>query len=115
MDWKTGNLILDLSFKFSLDIIDYSEILAERRKYEMMKQLFNSGTSVGANCPESQGAESKNDFIHKMKIAYKEAEETEYWLLLCKYAKAYPDPGNLLNDMQSLKRVTGKIIGTSKK
>jgi four helix bundle protein len=114
MDWKSGNLVLDLSFKFSLDIIAYTEVLAQQKKYEMVKQLFNSGTSVGANCREAQSAESRKDFIHKIKIASKEAEETEYWLLLCKYSESYPDPGKLLEDIVSLKKVTGKIIGTSK-
>ena len=56
----------------------------------MANQLFRSGTSIGANVKEAQGAESKGDFRHKGKVAYKEAEETEYWLSLCKHAKNYP-------------------------
>ncbi len=63
---------------------------------------------------EAQGAESKGDFIHKMKISYKEAEETECWLLLCKYSENYPDLGKLLEDVNSLKRITGKIVASSK-
>ena len=56
----------------------------------MANQLFKSGTSIGSNVREAQNAESKADFIHKMKIAAKEADETEYWLGLCNESKNYP-------------------------
>ncbi|WP_309608581.1 four helix bundle protein [Flavobacterium sp.] len=49
----------------------------------MSNQLLKSGTSIGANSKEAQNAESKADFIHKLKIAIKEGDETEYWLFLC--------------------------------
>ena len=52
------------------------------KKYNLANQLFRSGTSIGANVREAQSAESKADFIHKIKISAKEAEEAEYWLLL---------------------------------
>ncbi|MDF3076852.1 MAG: four helix bundle protein [Sphingobacteriaceae bacterium] len=55
------NLIKDLTFKFSLGIIDYCEELESIRKYNLARQLFNSGTSIGANVREAQGAESKAD------------------------------------------------------
>jgi len=48
------------------------------------RQLLKAGTSIGANVREVQNAESKTDFIHKMKIAAKETDETEYWLELCR-------------------------------
>jgi four helix bundle protein len=63
---------------------------------------------------EAQSSESKPDFIHKMKIASKEAEETEYWLLLCKYAKDYPKSEILLDKILELKKILGKIIYTAK-
>ena len=72
------NLFVNLTFQFALDIIIFTELLEEQKKYNLSKQLFKSGTSIGANVREAQGAESKADFIHKMKIAYKEAEETQY-------------------------------------
>ena len=78
------NEILELSFEFALDIIKFCEILGVNKKYIISEQLFRSGTSIGANIREAQSPESKNDFIHKMKVASKEAIETEYWLLLCK-------------------------------
>ncbi|WP_338151988.1 four helix bundle protein [Chryseobacterium angstadtii] len=77
------NEILDLSIRFSLDIIKYTESLESRRKFVIANQLMKSGTSIGANIFEAQSAESRADFIHKLKIADKEAKETEYWLLLC--------------------------------
>jgi four helix bundle protein len=110
-----GNLIVDLTFKFSLEIIKYTELLESRRKYNLARQLFNSGTSVGANVKEAQGAESRADFIHKLKISAKEAEETEYWLLLCKHSDSYPECEALLLQIESIKKVLGKIISSSKR
>ena len=65
------NAILDLSFKFALEIIKFTENLETLRKYNLANQLFRSGTSIGANIREAQSAESKADFIHKVKIADK--------------------------------------------
>jgi four helix bundle protein len=69
------NLILKLTFQFALDIIEFTEELEAKRKFVLANQLFRSGTSIGANVREAQGCESKADFIHKLKIAYKEAED----------------------------------------
>ena len=71
------NLIVNLSMEFALDIIGYVEQLEANKKYVIARQLLKSGTSIGANVREAQNAESKADFIHKIKIAAKEAEETE--------------------------------------
>ena len=81
------NVIVKLTLGFALEIIEYSELLEEKRKYVIARQILKSGTSIGANAREAQNAESKADFIHKMKIAAKEADETEYWLLLCLLSK----------------------------
>ena len=109
------NPILKLTFQFSLELIVYTELLESKKKYNLSNQLFRSGTSIGANVKEAQNAESKADFIHKMKIAAKEADETEYWLLLCKNAESYPDPGILLDKNKEIIKVLTKIISTSKK
>jgi four helix bundle protein len=77
----------------------------EKRKYVIARQILKSGTSIGANIRESQGAESKADFIHKLKIAAKEAEETEYWLLLCEKSKDYPKPSELKTKLLSLQKL----------
>ena len=81
----------------------------------MANQLFRSGTSIGANVREAQNAQSKADFIHKMKIAAKEADETQYWLQLCEKSKHYPDPNKFLTDtIESIIKILSKIISTSK-
>jgi four helix bundle protein len=107
------NLIVDLTFNFSLKVIRFSEELEAKRKFNMANQLFRCGTSIGANVREAQGAESKIDFRHKCKIAYKEAEETEYWLSLCKHADNYPYEESMYNDIQSIIKVLGKIISST--
>jgi four helix bundle protein len=114
MDDKKENIIVRLSFEFALDVIEFAELLEEKRKYIIANQVLKSGTSIGANIREAQNAESKVDFIHKFKIAAKEADETEYWLLLCKFAKTYPDSEALLNKLIEMKKIISKIIITSK-
>jgi len=108
------NLILNLTFQFALDIIVFTEELETRRKFILANQLFKSGTSIGANVREAQGCESKADFIHKLKIAYKEAKETKYWLELCLHSKNYPSSEQLLNQLSSIQKALGKIISSSK-
>ena len=115
MEERKENLIVDLAFKFSLAIVIYTEKLEVLKKYNLSNQLFRSGTSIGANVNESQHAESKADFIHKLKISAKEAEETKYWLILCKESKNYPDCDSLLLQIESIIKVLSKIISSTKK
>ena len=77
------NLILDKSKAFALRVIRLYQYLCETKKeYILSKQVLRSGTSIGANAKEAAHAQSKADFYAKMYIAYKEANETEYWLEL---------------------------------
>ena len=108
------NLIMRLTLEFALEIIKYTELLDENKKYVIARQLLKSGTSIGANVREAQNAESKADFIHKIKIAAKEADETEYWLTLCELSKNYPQPENLKEKLTSIINVLSKIIISSK-
>ncbi len=108
------NIILKLTYEFALKIIQYTEKLEEKKKYIMANQLFKSGTSIGANVHEAQSAESKADFVHKMKIADKETYETMYWLSLCKASENYPNSDNLNEDAEIIKKIIGKIISSSK-
>ena len=81
----------------------------------MASQIFRSGTSIGANTREAQNAESKPDFIHKFKIAAKEADEVNYWLMLCKASEFYPNPSEqLFTDLNSIILIITKIISSSK-
>jgi four helix bundle protein len=113
--YKTENQVLNLSFDFALAIIECTELLESNRKFNMANQLFRSGTSIHANIREAQNAESKADFVHKMKIAAKEAEETEGWLLLCQHSKTYLNCNDLLVKLASILKLLNKIIGTTKK
>src|SRR6267154_2354217 len=108
------NLIVNLTFEFALEIIEFSEELEVERKYVIAKQLLKSGTSIGANVREAQNAESKNDFVHKLKIAAKEADETEYFLLLCKFSKTYPFNEALDEKLKIIIKILSKIISSSK-
>jgi four helix bundle protein len=112
---KGDNLIVNLSFEFALEIIKYAEILDAQKHFVIARQLLKSGTSIGANVREAQNAESKIDFIHKMKIAAKEADETEYWLLLCDKSENYPGANELLLKINSLVKILSKIIASSKR
>jgi four helix bundle protein len=109
------NEVLELAFDFALEVIKYTEQLEELRRYNMANQLFRCGTSIHANIREAQNAESNDDFIHKMKVAAKEANETEGWLLLCTHAESYPTPDLLNNQLPSVLRLLNKIISTSKR
>ena len=98
------NEIVEVSFNFALEIISYCEILEQQKKFIISSQLLKSGTSIGANICEAQNAESIHDFLHKLKIAAKEVEETEYWLLLCEKSENYPSSSNLLIQLMSIKK-----------
>ena len=109
------NLIVNLTFTFALNIIAYSEEIKAAKKFEMASQIFRSGTSIGANTREAQNAESKADFIHKFKIAAKEADEVNYWLMLCKSSEYYPNPDEkLFTELNSIILIITKIIASSK-
>ena len=108
------NVIVDKSFQFALNVVLYCELLEENRKFVISRQLVRSGTSIGANVREAQNAESKADFIHKIKLAAKEADETEYWLLICKNTPSYPFDDKLLSDIHELIKILSKILSSSK-
>ena len=109
------NRILALSFEFSLAIIAYCEELEVCKKFVVARQLLKAGTSIGANIREAQNSESKADFIHKMKISAKEADETEYWLELCRQSENYPNPDKLLIQIAEIKKLLNAIISTMKR
>lgn len=108
------NPILKLSFDFALMVIEYCETLEKEKKFIIARQLLKSGTSIGANAMEAQNAESRADFIHKMKISAKEAEESQYWLWLCQYASAYPNTESLQVKLEEINKIIGKILSTAK-
>lgn len=108
----SDNLIVNLTFDFAISIVNYAELLGANKKFVIANQVLRSGTSIGANVREAQNAESAKDFIHKLKVAMKEAEETEYWLLICDRVETYPDAVNELTELNSVRKVLSKIIKT---
>ncbi len=110
-----SNPILEFTLDFSLDIIDFAEILESKRKYVISRQLLKAGTSIGANVHEAQSPESKADFIHKMKIADKEVRETQYWLVLCQRSRHYPDCQVLMDKLNVIKKILSSILRTARR
>jgi len=109
------NSILKLTVQFSLLVIEYCELLDTQKKYIISKQLLRSATSIGANSMEAQNAESKADFIHKMKIVAKEADETQYWLTLCEFGPAYPNCNSLWPKLEEVQKLLNAILGSAKR
>lgn len=108
------NPLKSKSFQFALDIVEFTHRLEQLRKFTIANQLLKSGTSIGANIHEAQTPESKNDFVHKLKIASKKASETEFWLLLCKESPYLPDPEILSPKVNELQRMLSASISTCK-
>ena len=107
------NLVVDKSIEVALLIIKYCEELEKNKKYVISKQLLKSGTSIGANIHKAQNAESRADFIHKVKIAAKELEETKYWLTLCEKSDNYPTNLILKEQINQIGLIIYKILSTS--
>ena len=111
------NAIKSKSFAFALRIVKPYQFLCEQKKeYVISKQLLRSGTAVGALVREAEQAESKADFLHKMAIALKEANESEYWLELL-HQSDYLDEqkyNSIAADTKNLLKLLTSIIKTSK-
>lgn len=110
------NIIRDKTYQFSLQIIDVCVFLEKDRAFVLSNQLLKCGTSIGANVRESQSAESKKDFIHKLSIALKESRETDYWLNLLKDSKKLTEEliSPLINENDEIQRILAKILLSSK-
>ncbi len=108
------NLIVTKTFNFAKEIVHLYIHLKKDRIYELASQIFNSGTSIGANVEEAQAAQSKKDFISKMSIAAKEARETRYWLrLLDETTLTEKKVKHLLKEIEEIINILTKIIKTS--
>ena len=102
------NTISRLSKSFALRAIKlYKYLIEEKHEYIMAKQVYRSGTSIGANIAESRNAQSKADFINKLSIALKEADETMYWLELLHESENIDD-----KQFESMANDLNVIIGT---
>ena len=105
---QNGNVMEELSIKFALRIIKlYKYLIEEKNEHVMSKQVYRSGTSIGANIAESKTAQSDADFISKLSIALKEANETKYWLVLLHESETISD-----EEYKSIESDINTIIGS---
>ena len=88
---KTSNKLVELSVAFAVEILNLVKYLKEQRETIISNQIGRAGTSIGANIHEAQYAHGKADFISKLQIALKEANETSYWLLLLNKTNVIPN------------------------
>lgn len=111
------NVVKDKSFAFALRIVKLYQFLSEqKREFVLSKQLLRSGTAIGALVREAEQAESRADFVHKMSIALKEANESEYWIELL-YRGGYLDAEgyqSIIGDVQELLRLLISIVKSTK-
>jgi four helix bundle protein len=109
------NLIAKLSMDFALRIVNMYQYLKEQKKETVMsKQVLRSGTSIGANIYESEQAQSKADFLSKLYIALKEANETKYWLELL-HRSNYLDVDSYNSINNDLRILLGTLVNIIKK
>lgn len=114
-----GRDICERTFEFALRIVKLADVLARRSRVgeKVASQIIGSGTSIGANVEESQAAESKADFIHKYRVALKEARETKYWLRLIVGANLIVENSvvGLRTEADEISRVIAQIIINARK
>lgn len=113
-----GNVVKEKSFAFAVRIVTlYKHLCTEKKEFVLSKQLLRSGTAIGALVREAEQAESKADFVHKMAIALKEANETEYWLELL-HETQYLEPvafSSIHHNVVELLKLLTSIINSSKR
>ena len=111
------NIIKTKSFDFALRIVKLYQYLVDTKKeFVLSKQLLRSGTAIGALVRESEHAESKADFIHKLSISLKEANETDYWIELLHKANYLEEKEfiSLKRDLEENLKLLVSIIKSSK-
>ena len=108
---------MDKFYAFALRIVKlYRYLCEEKKEIVLSKQISRSGTSIGADIEEAVGGQSKEDFQHKINIAYKEARETHYWLRLLRdsFYLEKEQVAGLINDCDKLLKISGSILVTLK-
>jgi four helix bundle protein len=109
------NIILNKSINFSVNIKNYCQALYFNKETSIANQLIRCGMAIGANISEAQQAESRSDFIHKMKIAAKEASESLYWLSVCEKSNVSGFQHELISEVNQIIAILSKIIISAKK
>ena len=111
------NIVKNKSFDFAIRIVNlYKFLVEEKKEFIMSKQLLRSGTSIGALVREAEHAESKADFIHKLSISLKEANECEYWLDLLYHSTIIDEAAytSIVVDCRELLKLLISIVKSSK-
>jgi len=111
------NVLKSKSYAFALRIVNlYKHLCTNEKEYVLSKQVLRSGTSIGANIAEGNRAQSRMDFVHKLSISLKEADETEYWLNLLRDSKyiTAEQADSLLTDCLQLQKILTSSIKTAK-
>src|SRR5258707_6877414 len=104
------NIVKDKSFAFALRVVNLAKYLEnKKREFVLSRQVLRSGTAIGALVREAEHAESKADFIHKMSIALKEANETLYWLELLRQGRYNSDQN--FESVRSDRKGPNKLMG----
>ncbi len=115
---KEANVLHEKSLRFAVRMVKFYQYLCEEKKeYVLSRQVLRSGTSIGANVRESKNAQSDVDFISKLNIALKEADETQYWLELLQLSDIISEEqfDSLNNDVSELIAMLVTAIKTMKR
>lgn len=104
-------LLAERTVKFAIEIVDLCKELEYQKKTVIARQLMRSGTAIGAACAEAKYAESPDDFIHKMKLAGKEANETSYWFRVAKDSITLRQ--ELADDLLIIQKIIAKSMSTA--
>ena len=113
----TGNTLHDKSLRFAVRTVNFYNFLCDQKKeFIISKQILRSGTSIGANIRESKNAESSSDYVHKLSIALKEADETQYWLEVLSQSNIIEENeySSMNNDVKELIALLTSIIKNKK-
>ena len=113
-----NNVLVEKTLSFAIRIVNcYNFLTEERKEFTMSKQVFRSGTSIGANIHEAIQGQSRADFVSKMSIALKEASETSYWLVLLQKTNFLDEKiyVSLKKDLDEIIRLLVSTIKTTKK
>lgn len=112
-----ANVVREKSFAFAVRVVHlHRYLMSQKKEFILSKQLLRSGTAIGAAVREAEQAESSADFIHKMAVGLKEANESEYWILLLRETDYLSDveAQSLLDDNRELLRLLTSIVKTTK-
>jgi four helix bundle protein len=117
MNSQRENLVMIKSYAFALRIIKlYKYLITQQKEYVLSRQILRSGTAIGALVKEAEHAQSKADFLNKMNIALKEANETEYWLMLLKDSEYIDEKSfhSIQEESIALLKLLASIVKTTK-